>query len=115
MTNIDPLTFAELRFGNATRCKSWDPDDRITPLFFALELGGEIAEMGKVLNTLKKLERERLHLRGSRATLDDLAQELADVVIMADLVAIKYDLDLGRAIRQKFNHTAGLGEKLGCK
>ncbi len=62
--------------------------------------------MGEACNVVKKLERERHGWRGSRATLDDLAQELADVVICADLCAVTAGIDLDAAVVAKFNATS---------
>src|SRR5690606_32982880 len=61
-------------------------------------------------NVIKKLERERLGIRGSRATTEMLAEELADVVICADLIAMDAGIDLDAAVAAKFNATS---EKVG--
>jgi len=97
---IDPLTFAELRFGNIARQRQWDPAGKTSGLFHAVELGGEA---GEALNVVKKMQREAWGMRGSRATVGDLAMELADVIIIADLLAWKFGIDLGAAVRAKFN------------
>ena len=52
------------------------------------------------------MERERLGIRGSRATKGQLAEELADVVICADLVALGEGIDLQQAVINKFNATS---------
>lgn len=96
------LTFDALRAANDTRQHEWDRDDRIGLLFRANELAGET---GEACNVVKKLERERLGIRGSRATAEQLADELADVVICADLVAQAAGIDLGKAVVRKFNAT----------
>jgi hypothetical protein len=82
---IDPLTFAELRLGNVARQRQWDPD---------------------VVERLADLAREAWGMRGSRADVGDLAMELADVIIIADLLAWKFDIDLGAAVRAKFNESS---------
>src|SRR6266852_2876118 len=70
-------------------------------------VGNELAgETGEACNVIKKLERERLRLRGSRATVAQLAEELADVVIVVDLIASRLNIDLSYAIEQKFNATS---------
>jgi NTP pyrophosphatase (non-canonical NTP hydrolase) len=74
-----------LRKANQTRQAEWDVDSQITLAYRANELAGE---MGEACNVIKKLERERLGIRGSRDTIAHLAEELADVVICADLVAM---------------------------
>ncbi len=105
----DQVNFWTLREANETRQKEWDKDAAITGLYRATELGGEV---GEALNVVKKLERERLGIAGSRATLAELAAELADVVICADLVAMEYGIRLGEAVQQKFNATS---RKVGLK
>jgi hypothetical protein len=64
------------------------------------ELAGEVEE---ACNIIKKLERERLGIPGSRTSLDRLAEELADVVICADLIGMHYGIDLRSAVARKFN------------
>ena len=94
---------SELRTANETRQAEWDRDDRITLLYRGVELAGEV---GEALNVVKKIERERLGIRGSRTTIQALAEELADVVICADLVAMHVGIDLERAVAEKFNATS---------
>jgi NTP pyrophosphatase (non-canonical NTP hydrolase) len=92
-----------LRAANAARQLEWDKDARITLSYRLNELAGET---GEACNIGKKLERERLGIRGSRATVTDLAEELADVVICADLVAMGEGIDLAQAVISKFNATS---------
>lgn len=91
----NPLTFDELRRVNYERCnKDIRPIDEWSPL----EWGGAMAgEAGELCNFLKKLR------RGSKVKKKDIAHELADVVTYADLVAARMDIDLGEAVREKFN------------
>lgn len=80
--------------------------------FRAMELGGEV---GEALNEAKKLVREANGWPGSRSSKEKLAEELADVVICADLLAMTAGVDLGEAVRAKFNATSdkvGLNTKL---
>src|SRR5579871_5599489 len=100
-------TFTTLREANAARQVEWANGGDVSLLFRATELGGEC---GEVLNVCKKIERERMGWRGSRATQADLADELADVVICADLLASTEGIDLDAAIIRKFNATS---EKVG--
>ena len=107
-------TLAALRRASIARQVEWAgaASEPLPVLFKATELGGEA---GEVLNVVKKLERERLGWTGSRATVDQLADELADLVICADLLAEAYDIDLGTAIIGKFNATSearGLATRL---
>ena len=106
------LNFIDLRMADMARQKVWDPTDQITLTYRSTELAGEV---GEACNVVKKLERERLGIRGSRATKELLAEELADVIICVDLLAMEFGIDLGEAVRGKFNATSekyGLPTKL---
>ncbi len=94
------MTFRTLRTANIERQGEWDPDNKISLVFRSNELAGET---GEACNVVKKLERARLGIRGSRATISDLAEELADVVIVADLIAMQAGINLEDAVRNKFN------------
>ena len=102
-----PGSLSELRLANVERNAHWDPTGLLTLSFRGNELAGEV---GEVCNVVKKLERERLGLRGSRDTTDHLAEELADVLICADLIGMAAGVDLARAVQEKFNATS---KKLG--
>ena len=93
----------KLRDANAARQSEWDLDGKITISYRAVELAGEV---GELCNLIKKLERERLGLRGSRTTKQDVADELADIVICTDLLAMDLGIDLEEAIVRKFNATS---------
>lgn len=95
--------FQLLRYANITRQNEWDPNSVVDLSYRGNELGGEC---GEAQNIIKKLERERLGIRGSRATLPMLAEELADVVICTDLIAAACGLNLEAAIHLKFNATS---------
>ncbi len=97
------LTFGYLRDANILRDKEWDPEHKITAEFRSLELFGE---SGELCNIIKKLIREKLGLRGSRATQEDLENELSDVIICADLLALHYGIDLSQSVARKFNETS---------
>ncbi len=96
-----------LRAANAARQVEWDAGGEIDAAYRGNELAGEV---GEACNVIKKLERERRGIRGSRATVQDLADELADVVICTDLIAMQYGIDLDAAVERKFNATS---EKVG--
>jgi hypothetical protein len=99
------LDLDELRNASCARQAEWDPGTQTTLLYRAVELGGEA---GEALNIIKKLERELLGIRGARSSLEALFEELADIVICADLVAQRADptRSLADAIRRKFNKTS---------
>lgn len=93
----------QLRLKNKSRHKEWAADESISLSFRGTELGGEA---GEVLNELKKLERARLGMAGGKTDLQGLREELADVIISVDLIAMDLNLDLESAIREKFNKTS---------
>ncbi|WP_312139380.1 MazG-like family protein [Brevundimonas sp.] len=105
MTNI--VTVRGLRAANIARQAEWDPSAKISLSYRGNELAGET---GEACNIIKKIDRERLGIRGSRETVEHLGEELADVVICADLVAMAEGIDLDAAIQAKFNATS---EKVG--
>jgi NTP pyrophosphatase (non-canonical NTP hydrolase) len=71
----------------------------------AIAMIDHTAVSGRVLNIIKKLVREEKGIRGSRASVEALGDELADDVITAYLVAMHWGLDLDAAIERKFNAT----------
>lgn len=95
--------FKTLREANTARQAEWDPTSQITPPFRCTELAGEV---GEACNVVKKLERERMGIRGSRDSVEHLAEELADIMICVDLIAMDYEIDLTAAIVEKFNSTS---------
>lgn len=94
---------ARLRAANISRQSEWCPDQIPDLSFRGNELAGET---GEACNVIKKLERERQGWAGSRATVGQLAEELADVIICVDLVAQQLDIDLWAAVVAKFNATS---------
>ncbi len=109
------LTFLDLRIANHKRQKEWDKDNKLSLSFRGNEMAGEV---GEACNIIKKLERETLGIRGSRATIHDLAEELSDIIICVDLIAMSKGIDLSEAIIRKFNatsHKQGLHTLLGEK
>lgn len=81
------------------RNKLWTPDGK-TLSFAGVEMAGEC---GEACNVIKKLERERLGWPGSRATKEQLAQELSDVIITAYNVAALAGIDMSMAVAKTFN------------
>jgi NTP pyrophosphatase (non-canonical NTP hydrolase) len=98
---------AKLRAANVARQAEWTKGDPVSALFRATELAGEV---GEACNVVKKIERERRGWAGSRATVSELAEEIADIVICADLLAMAEGIDLDAAVVAKFNATS---EKVG--
>ncbi len=95
------ISFKHLRQANVERDKEWNTGtEKVSLTFRGCELAGEA---GEAANKLKKLERERLGMKGSRTSIHDTAMELADVVICADLVAMDLGVDLADFVRAAFN------------
>ena len=119
------ITFAEshaegegktfpLRQANIERQKEWDVDNQVTIEYRGNELAGEC---GEACNIIKKIARERMGIRGTREgdKGDWLDEELADIIICADLIAMMRGIDLlgeNGAVVKKFNATS---EKCGLK
>ncbi len=99
-----PVTFDMLRRVNVRRDKEWNTGSvPLTTIFRATELAGEA---GEVCNVVKKLHRARIGIAGGNATVNDLRDELADVIIAADLLAMAEGIDLEEAVISKFNRTS---------
>jgi len=93
---MNALTFEHLRETNVARCldafhtdiSEWSLTD------WACAMAGEC---GKVCNEIKKLR------RGECITREMIGDELADLIIYADLLAARAGIDLAEAVRRKFN------------
>lgn len=104
------LTFDELRTANVERCEDvFHPLHRWSPTDWATAMAGECGESCNEVKKLRRLddadasidtagERERLRLA--------IGKEIADMVIYADLLAARLDIDMGFAIAQKFNEVS---------
>lgn len=97
------ITLADLREANIARQDEWCPNQKPDLSFRGNELAGE---SGEACNQIKKLERARHGWRGSKGSVSQLAEELADTVICADLVAVTAGIDLQAAVVAKFNATS---------
>lgn len=94
----------KLSEANQARQEQWENANEKLSLSY---LGNAMAgELGEACNIIKKLDRELIGLRGSRASMNDLAEELADVIIYMDLLAARCGIDLEQAIKDKFNKTS---------
>ncbi len=118
------ITFAELRAANLCRRGRWHGPDTEpwTGADWSNAMLGEVGEVAEVFalfvaraglagNVVKKLRR---HETGTASTaelspaqlLGSLADELADVVTYADILACHYGIDLGAAVAAKFNRVS---------
>jgi NTP pyrophosphatase (non-canonical NTP hydrolase) len=102
-------THTTLEAALTAREVEWCGDVKLSPSFLGNELAGEI---GEACNVIKKLEREELGLAGSRASVQDLAEELADGIICITRIAMRYGINLQAATAAKFNATS---RKLGLE
>lgn len=120
-TNSNPvkITLGQIRQANVERQKEWDGDAQFSEVFFANALGGETGEMaevvlalqiqiavGKAENIVKKMERGRMGLPGSTASVSELGKELADILTYVDLLANKVGLDLATCWVAKYNEVS---------
>lgn len=101
------LDFKFLRKANSSRRDRWHTGaDDWTGADWSNAMCGEA---GEAANIVKKLRRRETRVGTTYNTpevdelLPSLVEELADVVLYADLLADKYGLDLEAAIIQKFN------------
>lgn len=114
------LNLAELRVINVQRSKRWHADGE--PWGVADWSNAMAGEAGEACNAVKKLRRiETGLLKQGKLSLTReeviamVAEELADVVLYADLLADHLGIDLSRAIVEKFNLKSaemGFPEKL---
>lgn len=95
--------YNNLRYANIARNKEWMNGVELSLSFRGNELAGEV---GEACNIIKKLDREILGLVGSRSTKEALAEELADVLICVDLIAMDLGINMDAAVARKFNKTS---------
>lgn len=110
------LTFQHFRDNNVERCnrwhpagiESWSPSDWLTAV---------CGELGELASLLKMRNRERDGLPGNKfsPTDEDIAKEIADVVIYLDLLAASLNINLAESVIAKFNEVServGFPERL---
>lgn len=103
---MSKLTLDQLRLANEQRAQIWENGSSPGLLFRMIELGGEV---GEAMNFAKKITRARHGMAGGRDN-DEIRQmlidELADIQICLDLVAMELNVDLTDAVISKFNRTS---------
>lgn len=116
---MSSLDFDALRAVNVTRCQRWHPPGSV-PWTAADWSNATCGEAGELANVIKKIRR---HETGAANKGDPspeelkvmAAKEMADVVIYVDLLANYLGVDLGDAIKAKFNEVSvkyGFPERL---
>lgn len=98
-----------LKTANIVRQGEWGGQEHVDMPFLAIEVAGE---SGELLEACKKYLRAERGIQGSTATLKDIADEMGDVVISLDMLATELNIDLGKAVSEKFNKTS---DKYGLK
>jgi NTP pyrophosphatase (non-canonical NTP hydrolase) len=93
------LTFAQLSRANRERCEQGfrRPVEDWSPTDWATAVAGEV---GEACNLIQKLR------RGETVDPNTIADELADAVMNIDLLCQRLGLDLGEAVRRKFNEVS---------
>lgn len=99
----DGLTFNVLREANNSRQREWPGNEQADTAFRAIELAGEA---GEVCEAVKKFLRLKRGIKGSTATREDIASEMGDLLVSLDLLAVDLGINLGEAVREKFNATS---------
>jgi NTP pyrophosphatase (non-canonical NTP hydrolase) len=95
---MEDLSFARLREANVERCHEvYHPVNEWSESDWATAIAGEC---GEVCHAIK------IRRRGEDLSAVTVGAELADLVIYADLLAERLGIDLGDAIRRKFNETS---------
>jgi len=104
------MTFDELNDANTQRCvQAFHPVDHWSPSDWGCAMAGEC---GEACNNIKKLRRlegsyySRENERDDTKLIDAIMDEIADMVIYADLLSTRLERNLADAIREKFNRTS---------
>lgn len=104
--------YLHLRDANIARLAKWHKD---TAEWSGADWSNAMCgEVGEAANIVKKLRRDETgvgvsyHLQPAEDLRQQLADELADVVIYADLVAHHYNISLRLAVAEKFNRVSAL-------
>ena len=106
----EQLTFSDLRRTNVARCEhAFHPLTAWNPAEWACAMAGEAGEACNVAKKIKRLE-TGTNTSKDPQSLDEarelMASELADTVIYADLLAASLGIELGEAVRSKFNEVS---------
>lgn len=102
------LDFEVLRINNINRDREFQQrkDDSLED-WTIVDRSNELAgESGEVCNLIKKIRRARLGMQPTDVSYSDVADELADVIICVDLLAMDLGIDLSKAVKNKFNESS---------
>lgn len=102
---MNNLSFKKLRKTNVKRCnavfhplKSWTETD------WACALAGEVGELCNFIKKRKRVFDAKGNIKLPHK--EDCRKELADIITYADLLAARMDIDLGKAVINKFNEVS---------
>lgn len=93
------LTFKELKEANTKRNITLFGPDKWIPEQYGNAIAGEV---GELCNKIKKLA------QGREISQEEIEEEIADIVIYADLIATKFNTTLEKCIVEKFNKKSEL-------
>lgn len=116
---VTPFTLMDMSTINRARANRWHTNaEAWTGADWSNAMCGEA---GEAANVVKKLRRHETGITSSYNTpvvpdlLDTLSDEIADVILYADLLAYHYGLATDIALRRKFNRVSeaqGFPERL---
>jgi len=120
-TPVDLLTFNHLRTRNVIRCETaFHTLDSWTVTDWACAMAGECGEACNMVKKLRRLDdaKQLANIPADReGIIRSIGDELADLVIYADLLAARLGIKLGKAVAEKFNAVSdrvGSDVKLEC-
>tara|TARA_R100001143_G_scaffold61969_1_gene64023 strand:+ start:106 stop:429 length:324 start_codon:yes stop_codon:yes gene_type:complete len=97
------MNFDLLREANVSRQKEWPGNEKADIPFRMIEVSGESGELAEAV---KKWLRSERGIHGNGGDTSQIADEMADVIIAVDLLAEMFDINLDKAVRNKFNKTS---------
>jgi NTP pyrophosphatase (non-canonical NTP hydrolase) len=104
------MDFNTLTTTNQHRCElAFHPIDHWSPTDWGCAMAGECGEACNLIKKLRRLEGTRFSRENEQQPLrlvDGIMDELADMVIYADLLATRLGRSLEQAIISKFNRTS---------
>lgn len=103
-SDVQGLTFADLRAANEARQAHWGGSDNWTLADWSNAVAGEV---GEACNVVKKIRRPELGTTGNGKDVStyytQLESEIGDVLVYLDLLAKKAGTTLDRAVMRAFN------------
>lgn len=102
-----------LRNRNRNRDKEFRERNKTDDDWNLVDRSNELAgEVGELCNLTKKVRRAKMGLYDSDVSKQEIKDEIADILICLDLLAMDMDIDLSEAVVEKFNKSS---EKFGLE